>query len=85
MFISVTNKDGTRTFAAELSAVFIEHGYNCRPKCQVLRIYGKNEGVYCIAYFKTIESCEDKMAMITHAMQTGALYVEFTADDLSTV
>lgn len=61
MFISVTNEDGTRTFAAELAEIFMETDRVHYSGTPLLRIYGKHEDGYCIAKFKSGTACKAAM------------------------
>lgn len=80
MFISVTQADAKKIFAAELAGISMESGGERATEPPAICIFGKHRYATCIAYFDSKKHCEDAMEKVLAAMSTGALYVEITAD-----
>lgn len=80
MFISVTSANAKRIFSAELAGIFMESGGKGTDDIHTICIYGKHRDAVCIAYFDSRLYCEDAMEKVLRAMETGALYIELTAD-----
>lgn len=85
MFISVTPADAKQIFAAELAGIFMESEGEGNARPPAICIYGKHRNVTFIAYFDSKKHCEDAMEKILRAMETGALYIELTADRIQAI
>lgn len=79
MFISVTDREGTRMFAAELYGIATDHDYIYYNPSSQFYVYGP-EGTSCIVAFKSAAACKATMDQVLQAINTGAGSVEIAAD-----